>query len=202
MIHRAEAIPREGAASALKGIEELRTGSELQQRAYAALRSLGLPEVLSAFNPTLVGELPLDLAIPDDDLNLLCEVRDLEGFQRVLRELFGDIPGAWTIRKRVNGFPSVVARFKAADFSVEICGQPRSVEEQDAYWLMILEERLLDIGGEPLRMALLELRRQGMKTVAAFAERLGLTGDPSQALLEYAATPDAELADVLQGKRA
>jgi len=202
MIHRVDAISQEVTATPLRDIEALRNGSEVQQRAHAALRSLGLPEVLSAFNPTLVGDAPLDLALPDSDLNILCEVKDLEGFQRVLRELFGDIPEAWTIRKRINGFLSVVARFKAGDFSIEVCGQHRSVEEQDGYWLTLLEERLLGIGGEPLRMALLELRNRGMNTEAAFAERLGLDGDPPKALLEYAATPDAELADLLQRRTA
>jgi hypothetical protein len=179
-------------------MDGLRNGSPTQQRAHAALRSFGLPDLLAPFNPTLTGTVPLDLGLPGSELELLCEVRDLEGFQRVLRELFGDVPGSWTIRKRVNGTPTVLARFTSGEFPVEIYGQQRKVDEQEAYVLMALEDRLLKVGGEPLRLAVLSLRQAGMKTEAAFAECLGLKGDPYRALLELAPLPDTELAPLLQ----
>jgi len=52
-------------------------------------------------------------------------------------------------REAVGGVPTVIAGFEFEGFPFEIFGQPRPVEEQSAYRHMVVEARLLDIGGGP-----------------------------------------------------
>ena len=76
---------------------------------------------------------------------------------------------------------------------VEIFGQDRPVTEQWGFRPMVVEARLLDLGGPGFRNAILALRHQGLKTEPAFARLLGLGGDPYAAVLTLEAWSDSAL---------
>jgi len=61
-----------------------------------------------------------------------------------------------------------------------------------------VERRLLAMGGERFRAAVMRQRHQGAKTEPAFAAVLALPGDPYQAMLDLEAQPDAVLAALLR----
>lgn len=94
----------------------------------------------------------------------------------------------------------MIASFSVAGVPFEIFGQARPVREQDGWRHFWVEKRLLRLGGENLREAVMTARRQGTKTEPAFAQVLGLGGDPYRAMLDLEDLDDAGLLDVLKVK--
>lgn len=92
----------------------------------------------------------------------------------------------------------VIASFSVAGVPFEIFGQARPVREQDGWRHFSVEKRLLRLGGEGLREAVMTARWQGAKTEPAFAQVLGLEGDPYRAMLDLEALGDAGLLEVLK----
>ena len=61
----------------------------------------------------------------------------------------------------------------------------------------MIQARLLDLGGDALRIAIVALRRSGLKTEPAFARHLGIAGDPYIALLALEKIDDGGLRRLL-----
>jgi hypothetical protein len=161
----------------------LRDGNERQRSAFQALQSLGVFSVLRDHTPVLVGTLPIAVDVADSDLDIVCEARDLDGFERQVTAAFGACEGFRIKRKLIKGVESVIASFVHAGFPIELFGQQRPVTEQDAYRHMVVEARLLESAGEAARREIRRLKRAGLKTEPAFARYFGLEGDPYEALL-------------------
>ena len=66
---------------------------------------------------------------------------------------------------------------------------------------MVIERRLLLAGGEAFREAVARRRQSGEKTEAAFAQALGLPGDPYLALLGLEHHDEEQLAWLIRGLR-
>ncbi|RMF82052.1 MAG: DUF4269 domain-containing protein [Chloroflexi bacterium] len=177
-------------------------GSAQQRRAFHALQWLNVFGILDEYDPVLVGTIPINLDIPGSDLDIICEAHDLSAFADCVRAAFSKHDGFNLRTDAIAGMPTVVARFTYRKFPVEIFGQPRPVEQQHAYRHMLIEARLLALGGEKMRRALRELKRQGVKTEPAFAQYLLLEGDPYLALLELEAFDDDALREFLLVKDA
>jgi len=147
---------------------------------------------LAAYDPTLVGTFPLGLAIETSDIDIACCAPEPATFERVLRAALASIPTARF--ERVPADPeALVASFTHDDTSFEIFAQPTPVHAQAGFRHMIVEGRLLAIGGAALRERILAAKRAGTKTEPAFAHVLGLRGDPYAALLALEVASDAEL---------
>jgi hypothetical protein len=164
-----------------------------QQAAFAALSAAGVLELLARFDAVLAGTYPLDLAVTGSDLDVLCYAPDLNAFEAALREAFGDKPDLRWKRQKVRAAVAGVAHFQSQGLPVEVFGEAVPVKRQYAYRHMLVEARLLRLGGEPLRRAVLELKQAGVKTEAAFAQVLGLRGDPYERLWELSWCEDGVL---------
>ncbi len=70
--------------------------------------------------------------------------------------------------------------------------------KQNGYLHMMIEHRLLVLGGEALRADIRRLKTLGIKTEPAFAYYLGLKQDPYAALLELSSLSDDVLLQLLQ----
>ena len=64
---------------------------------------------------------------------------------------------------------------------------------------MLVEARLLELGGERLRREVLRFKLAGAKTEPAFAQILGLEGDAFQALLEMEAWCENKIKQLIEG---
>lgn len=179
--------------------EYLRTGSPRQREAYRVLKRLGIFRDLAAYRPALTGTIPLGLDLPGSDLDVVCHAPDLEGFAARVRALYGGEKGFRIRRKPVAGEDSVVANFEAGGFPVEVFAQAKPVEQQRAYRHMLVEARLLALGGPEAAAGIRRLRASGLKTEPAFAAYFNLPGDPYLALLELAGLDDRELAERIGG---
>jgi hypothetical protein len=176
-----------------QNIRYLALGNERQQAAYGVLRGLGIFEQLRPYRPVLVGTIPIGVDVPESDLDIVCEAYDLVAFQEHLEGAFGRLNRFQIKAKPVKGVASTIARFVHAGFIFEIFGQPRPVVEQHAYRHMLVEARLLKLGGEPARRAIRRLKQAGLKTEPAFAHYFGLEGDPFETLLALSQVGDEVL---------
>lgn len=158
-----------------------------------ALRDLRIFDILRAYDPVLVGTLPIGVDIESSDLDIICDAGDLIAFEREVTAAFASCEGFRAERKTVEDVPRLVADFFYAGFPIQVFGQPRAVEEQNGYRHMVIEARLLEIGGEAARDEIRWLKRAGYKTEPAFARYLKLAGDPYQVLLEMASLGEDEL---------
>jgi len=176
-------------------IAYLRDGNARQRAAYQALDEFGVIERLADYGPVLAGTVPLGIDVAGSDLDILCEVHDFARFEADLTAAFGHCEGfrVTAPRPRLGGV-SMTASFDHGGFTIEPFGQSLPAECQSAYRHMVVEARLLALGGPALRGEIVALKRSGVKTEPAFAQCLGLDGDPYLALLELEALGDDDLA--------
>ncbi|MBI3914689.1 MAG: DUF4269 domain-containing protein [Chloroflexi bacterium] len=181
-----------------RDLSALARGTPRQQRAYAAIQSLNLFHLLRVYSPTLAGTIPLGIDLPTSDLDIICQAHGLAAFERCVRAAFGARANFHARRKIVRGVESFIANFDYADFPFEIFAQPRAVSEQYAVRHLLIEARVLEIGGEPAREKICALRAQGLKTEPTFAALLGLAGDPYEELLQIETWSDEKIAEAIR----
>lgn len=168
-------------------------GSEIQRAAYFALVNAGIFKQLSAFSPVLAGTIPLGISIPGSDLDVLCCAPELDRFDTVLCYSFGQLTDFASYRYFIRDIPTIIAHFHLYGFPFEIFAQSVPVERQYGFRHLLVEARLLEIGKEELKKRVLELKLAGSKTEPAFAQILGLAGDPYDKLWELSWLSDRDL---------
>jgi hypothetical protein len=165
-------------------ISRLQFGDETQRRAFDTIIRLGILTHLGSYNPVLCGTLPLGIHVADSDLDLILEVYDFQEFERTVITLYGNFEGFRLKQKIIQGMETIKANFSFGGFEFELFGQPQPVKRQRAYQHMIVEEYLLR-KDPSLRKQVIELKKSGVKTEPAFAQILGMKGDPYDELLRY-----------------
>ncbi len=185
----------------LGSIEYLAEGSLRQKRAYLALRELDLfaslaqwtgDEMQLGVGSALAGSIPLDLAVSDSDLDIVTFSSDLKQTAILFREKFSEMQNFSSSRGIVLGTATLVTSFDFGGESLEIFTQNVPLPLQNAIVHMLVEERLLILGGSAFRKKVLALREQGLKTEPAFGEVLGLE-EPYRELLQLEELSDSEL---------
>ncbi len=174
-------------------INYLRDGNPRHRAAWETLTELGIFDHLAPFTPALTGTVPIGLDVANSDLDIICAAQELDRFEQGVVALYAHHPGFGCKGRMWQGHPSVVVNFDTPLFPIEIFAQDRPVTQQNAFRHMLIEERLLRLGGDTARTAILALRRSGMKTEPAFAVHFGLTGDPYIELLRLSRLDDAAL---------
>ncbi len=180
-------------------ISYLRDGSPIQRTAYRLLCETGVLKRLAAYNAVLAGTVPLGIDVAGSDLDILCEQHDSAAFSHTLREYFGGYEAFSLHQTARDGMAVVIGRFRYQGMLFEIFGQPKPVQQQNAYVHMLIEYRLLQLGGEAAKRAIRALKQQGYKTEPAFAHYFQLEGDPYQTLLALAKMDDGTLRTALAG---
>ncbi|MEQ1584910.1 MAG: DUF4269 domain-containing protein [Cyclobacteriaceae bacterium] len=161
----------------------LKNGSEIQQEGFAVLEKTNILELLKSFDAVLAGTLPLDIFIAGSDLDILCYALDLTLFESYIVKHFSHHTGFMIDRSTVNGIESVISEFHVSGFDFEIFGQSIPTRKQTAYQHLIIEEKILTLNGAEFRNQIIALKKSGLKTEPAFAQLLGLEGNPYDALL-------------------
>ncbi len=166
---------------------------DMTRSSYAeALERLALMERLAPFDPHVAGTPPLGLDLAASDLDVLCHAPNATSFAAAVRDAFGQEAG-FGVRQWIGDGRPIVASFRAHGWTIDLFGHPRPVHEQPAWRHFVVEGRLLQIGGDAFRSAVMAQRSNGLKTEPAFAAALGLSGDPYEALLLLERRSDAEL---------
>ncbi|WP_068612794.1 DUF4269 domain-containing protein [Paenibacillus tuaregi] len=177
-------------------LDYLRQGGENQRQVYEILQTGRFLKILEEYTPILVGTIPLGIEVDGSDLDIICEIYDLDRFEQELMESFQHYHGFTLSRRSVNGLKRIKANFQVEAWPVEIFGQPVPTRQQNGYKHMLIEHRMLRLYGEDFKQDVIRLKAGGVKTEPAFAELLGLSGDPYQALLELFDSSDQELKDL------
>lgn len=162
-------------------IDYLKSGNTKQRRAFEVLTKHRIFEALEVFQPLLVGTIPIGIDTDQSDLDIICCFEKKEHFIAVIKQLYTTFPGfrCWENQE----FQAIVASFQLEDFTIELFGQNIPTNRQSGYRHMLIEHRLLQEHGDDFRQKIIELKQQGVKTEPAFAQVLGLLGDPYEALL-------------------
>jgi hypothetical protein len=161
-----------------------------------AVNRLRITDILAEFDPHIVGTPPLGLAVPGGDIDIVCHAPDPHAFATRLWQAFSE-QADFSLREWINGGRPVIAAFTAHGWPFEVFGAADRVRQQAGWRHFAVEQRLLALGGEAFRAAILRQRQAGLKTEPAFATCLHLPGTPYAALLELEAGPDDALARLL-----
>ncbi len=193
-----ERIMRELAAVAARDWHDhtpIRDGSPSQMRAYTvAYDQLMLFHKLADYNPMWVGTYPIGLDIIGSDIDVVCSPENLRAFINDARTAYATYPNFLLAWQLVDNMPTITVNFVCDDIPVELFAQPRPTVEQPAYLHMVVEARLLAIGGAAAAEAIRDMKRNGFKTEPSFAKYFRLPGeDAFQTLLELANYNDEAL---------
>lgn len=164
-------------------LDYLKNGNELQQKAWRLLTQYEVFEKLEAFKPVLTGTIPIDIAIANSDLDIICCWTKDADFKQALTACFANEKDFELREATITGQKTIIANFKIDGFELEVFGQRIPTQQQNAYRHMLIEHQILIAKGEAFRQQVIMLKNQGYKTEPAFAKLLGLEGDPYEALL-------------------
>lgn len=164
-------------------IDYLASGTPRQKKVYETLKALKLFENLARYNPLLAGTIPIDIDVPESDLDIICQCEDHLTFAKELSVLFGDKHNFQSNAYEKQGMPITTGTFSTAHFKIEIFAQNLPTVQQNAFRHMLIEYQILEDRGSEFKAAIKKLRAEGYKTEPAFATLLGLAGNPYEALL-------------------
>ncbi|MDO6389789.1 DUF4269 domain-containing protein [Pontibacter sp. BT731] len=164
-------------------LDYLQNGNERQQEAYRVLTGHKILEKLVLYHPLLAGTIPLEIDIAQSDLDIVCCWTVKDSFIESVSQHFSTYPFFTLKEKIVGNHTTVIAGFTVEGFAVELFGQAVPSHRQAAYRHMLIEHKLLLKHGEIFKEQVVQLKLQGYKTEPAFAQLLGLKGDPYEALL-------------------
>ncbi len=167
-----------------KNIEYLKSGNERQKQAYKELKKLRIFEILKKYNPILAGTIPIDIDLPTSDLDIICECVNHAEFKACLSNEFSAKKDFKVYSMIQNGIKATIVKFKTDHFLFEIFGQNVPTEKQNAYRHMIIENKILNSKGQEFKFKIRKLKSEGFKTEPAFAQLLGLNGNPYEELLK------------------
>ena len=176
-----------------RNVNYLIHGTAVQKEVYNLLTELKIMNLLTDYNPLLVGTIPLGIQVEDSDLDIICEVYDPVKFMSLVVRFFGAMEGFVSESRVVQGIPRTKINFMAKGWPIELFGQPRRTELQNGYLHMIVEAEILAQMDDDFRERIILLKTSGWKTEPAFAKALGLEDDPYEALLELEKLPRSEL---------
>lgn len=174
-------------------IDDLNRGTAVQKEVYNLLTELDIMNLLTDYNPLLVGTIPLGIQVEGSDLDIICEVHDPAKFKALVARYFGAMEGFVSESRVVQDIPRTKINFMAKGWPIELFGQPRRTELQNGYLHMIVEADILAQMDDDFRARIILLKKSGWKTEPAFAKALGLEGDPYEALLELGKQPRSAL---------
>jgi hypothetical protein len=168
-----------------KDISYLKNGNSKQQAAFQVLTKHKVLEKLVEFDPILVGTIPINIAIENSDLDIVCYWKDKSYFMEKSIYLF-EKENRFSISEIViDNQKSIVVNFFIDGFEIEIFGQNTPTELQNGYRHMVIEHQILRSRDENFRLDIIKLKDSGIKTEPAFGLLLGLKGNVYQELLDY-----------------
>lgn len=166
-------------------IEYLNHGNARQRKAYKELTDLNIFEHLKKYYPLLTGTIPIEIDLPESDLDIICECEHHDEFTETLTDLYSDKPNFDLRTSICGGLKSTIISFQSGEFDIEIFGQNCPTQSQNAYQHMLIEYHILNSKDDTFRKQIIALKQEGLKTEPAFAQLLGLNGDPYEELLKF-----------------
>lgn len=174
-----------------KDITYLKKGNIKQRKSYEILTKLDIFNILYEFNPILVGTIPIEIDVENSDLDIICEVKDFDNFSKLLEDNFNEYINFTIMYYKENLV--LVCNFEVEGIEIEIYGSRENTDLANGYRHMLIEYRLLLLGGETFRNNIIDLKKSGLKTEPAFANLLKIKGNPYEELLLLEKSSDEEI---------
>jgi Domain of unknown function (DUF4269) len=174
-----------------KDISYLNKGNIKQRKSYEILTKINIFNILYEFNPVLAGTIPIEIDIENSDLDIICEIKDFGDFKRLLENNFNEYINFTIMYDKENSV--LVCNFEVEGIEIEIYASRENTYLSNGYRHMLIEHRLLLLGGESFRNNIINLKNSGLKTEPAFAKLLGLKGNPYEELLILEKYSDEEI---------
>jgi hypothetical protein len=182
-------------------IDYLKHGNIKQQNAYKVLKELDIFNVLRKFDPILVGTIPINIDIENSDLDIVCEVYDFKEFQKIVENKYSMFSKFHISNNSTDNETILTVNFYVENIEIEIYAQSLNSCKQNGYRHMVVEDRILRLGGERTREEIVILKKSGLKTEPAFARYLGIYGNPYDELLKLEEYSDKKIRDMLDNIR-
>lgn len=177
----------------LESVVRLESNSEI----FSALKNSQVLKILKQYSPLVAGTYPLGIYTDKSDLDILISNVDFKSIEQIFKNHFSDFENFNYQTMTLSGQPTVVVTFTFQNISFEIFVQNVPTIKQQAYLHFLIEEKLLKFGGDSIKRKILNLRNTGLKTEPAFAQALGLSGDPYIELLNLQKMPNTKLKEYL-----
>ena len=152
--------------------------------AYVTLLKLDLAYELATFTPTWTGTYPIGIYTGTSDLDIICEAVNLKVWLACIKGSYGTYEEFQWEEGMSRGEPYASVSFLFEGFRVELFGQKVPVQQQYAFRHMMIEGKILAQASTVFKEAILKLKQEGVNTEPAFAQVLGLSGNPYEALLD------------------
>lgn len=167
-----------------KSIAYLASGNKRQKLAFKTIKAHKVFEKLKGYNPILTGTIPIEIDLPESDLDIICQCEDHSQFYDHLIQSFSQETEFKIYSSIQNGVECTIAEFKTDSFLIEVFGQQIPTDKQNAYRHMLIEYQILKSKGHEFKARIIQLKSKGLKTEPAFAKLLNLKGNPYIALLQ------------------
>lgn len=180
-------------------LDYLKNGDPKQRQAWDILAG-GIFGFLALYDPVLAGTIPIGISVDSSDLDIICRAADRNAFRQDMLRLFGSEDGfsIWENKEK----DAVVCSFARCGMRIEIFGSGVEPCRSDAFRHMLVEDRILKLGGDGFREKVMDMKCRGVKTEPAFARLLGLgDGDPYKAVLKLEVFNDAHLACLISDSK-
>lgn len=171
-------------------LDYLNSGNMKQKIVFKVLNNINIFNTIEKYNPILVGTIPIGIDIDNSDLDIICEVYNLKEFEILMKDKFSNC-NEFRINK-VNK-ETLTVNFFIDNFEIEVYAENKKATEQNGYRHMIIENRVLELGGDLIRDKVIELKKCGLKTEPAFAKLLNLKGNSYDELLKLEKLNDEEM---------
>ncbi|WP_126971708.1 DUF4269 domain-containing protein [Gynurincola endophyticus] len=166
-------------------INYLKKGNELQKQLYDVLVSYHIMDRLSDYQPVITGTIPIEINIATSDVDIILYATELKCLQDKLITHFSHFKNFEIYTDIINTATVVITTFTLNGFCFELFAQAVPTTDQYAYLHMIKEYEILQQQPETFKKEIIKLKESGIKTEPAFAQLLGLEGNPYEALLNY-----------------
>jgi predicted metalloenzyme YecM len=154
-------------------------------RVWSAVNKSDILNLFFENNPLIAGTFPLDIYTETSDLDIILEAFDFNILSASLVKHFGSSQEFKITSLEVDHQPTLICNFIFDGIPFEVFAQNRPSVQQTAYLHLLIEERLLKIGGDSFKQKVKNARLSGVKTEPAFAEILMINTDPFKSLLDF-----------------
>lgn len=168
-----------------KNISYLQKGNPKQQIVYTLLNEFKIIEILKAYKPLVVGTIPIEIDLPESDVDIILETNDFYELEKFLIQNFNHFQNFEIQQKTDKNQTILVCNFIINEIPFEIYAENKPTHLQNGFLHMIKEHQILQKHGKEFQNQIIQLKKQGHKTEPAFAKLLNLPGNPYKTLLHY-----------------
>ncbi|KKO90503.1 hypothetical protein AAW12_15565 [Sphingobacterium sp. Ag1] len=165
-----------------KNIDYLKSGNDVQKKAYRLLTDYHITTLLDAYDPIVVGTIPIQLDVGGSDIDIILCVDDFDALEEMLSLNFSK-HAHFRLRRPADRV--IVCRFTIEEQLFEIYATDEATEIQNGYLHMLKEHEIIQLRGGEFAEQVRQLKRSGIKTEPAFCQLLGIEGDAYTELLKY-----------------